>query len=268
MAHPQLQEATGSEASYIPFSLIPWLRDIEFHQTLPTCVTREGVQLRRKRSLYLYSVGIRCDSETSHSSRKGSSQRWLFLLHKPDDFFQPSALLPPLSVINCIKVMISTNIKRSRGTTCGIFPKLGWKTHRDGEWLELSHLLPEASAVDDESRIPFLPWWGGQDSGVPRIFYICEGFIVWLNESNPFPRDISVVSREQITNHSLTILCLSYSSSPVSLALLSVCVCVCVCVCVHARMQVHVCALMWICFCIKVRTEEEWQRCLYSRDSK
>ena len=161
-----------------------------------------------------------------HISRKGSSQRWLFLLHKPDDFCPPSALHPCQSLTS-IKVMISTNIKRSRGTTCGIFPKLGWKTHRDGEWLELSHLLPEASAVDDESRIPFLPWWGGQDSGVPRIFYICEGFIVWLNESNPFPRDIPVVSREQITNHILTILCLSYSSSLGSLALLSVSVCVC-----------------------------------------
>ena len=149
--------------------------------------------------------------------------------------------------------MISTNIKRSRGTTCGIFPKLGWKTHRDGEWLELSHLLPEASAVDDESRIPFLPLWGGQDTGMPRIFYICEGFIVWLNESNPFPRDIPVVSREQITNHILTILCLSYSSSLGSLALLSVSVCVC--------------AHMWTCFCREVRTEEEWQRCLYWRDT-
>ena len=83
-----------------------------------------------------------------HRARKGSSQKCHFCLPKPDDFCQPSALLLCQSLTS-IKVMISINIKRSRDTP-GVFPKLGWKTHRDGEWLELSHLLLEASAVDDE----------------------------------------------------------------------------------------------------------------------
>ena len=134
MAHPQLQEATGSEASYIPFSLIPWLRDIEFHQTLPTCVTREGVQLRRKRSLYLYSVGIRCDSETSHSSRKGSSQRWLFLLPKPDDFCQPSVLLfckKKKKKINQYKN--NSWFKQGVWYTSGIFLKLGLNVEENSQ---------------------------------------------------------------------------------------------------------------------------------------
>lgn len=130
-AHTQLQEATGSEVSYIPFSLIPWLRDIEFHQPLPICVTREGVWSRRKRSLCLDSADIRCDSETSAQFKKGVLTKVAFSSSSPDDFCQPSALLLCPSSTR-IKVMISINIKRSRGTTSAIFLKLGWKTHRDG----------------------------------------------------------------------------------------------------------------------------------------
>ena len=130
-AHPQLQEATGSGVSYIPFSLIPWLRDIEFHQPLPICVTREGVWSRRKRSLCLDSADIRCDSETSAQFKKGVLTKVAFSSSSPDDFCQPSALLLCPSSTR-IKVMISINIKRSRGTTSAIFLKLGWKTHRDG----------------------------------------------------------------------------------------------------------------------------------------
>lgn len=165
-AHPQLQEATGSGVSYIPFSLIPWLRDIEFHQPLPICVTREGVWSSRKRSLCLDSMGIRCDSETSVQFKKVSSQRWLFLLHKLDDFCQPSALLLCPSSTS-IKIMISINIKRSRGTTSAVFLKLGWKTHRDGVWLGLSHLLSGASAADGEPHIPSLPDREGRTQGRP-----------------------------------------------------------------------------------------------------
>ena len=41
------------------------------------------------------------------------------------------------------------------------------------------------------------------------------------------------------------------------------CIIICESVCVHMR----VCAHVWTCFCREVRTEDEWQRCLYSRDS-
>ena len=83
---------------------------------------------------------------------------------------------------------------------------------------------------------PFSARQRGQDSGVPRIFYICEGSIVWLSKTDPFPSDTPVESREQITNHILSILCLSYPPL-LGLALLSVNVCVCVC----THMCVHMC---------------------------
>lgn len=130
-----------------------------------TCDQGRGLIKKKKKPMFRQRGYQMWLWDLSTSSRKGSSQRWLFLLHKPDDFCQLSVLLLCQSLTS-IKVMISINIKKIRGTHSGIFPKLGWKTHRDGEWLELNHLLPEASAVDDEWSL-FCPDGEGRTQGCP-----------------------------------------------------------------------------------------------------
>ena len=89
------------------FSLIPQLRDIEFHQPFPINGIRAGGFWLGTRNLCLDRMSIRCYSE------KGSSQRWLFLLPKPDDFCQPSVL-----ICKPLKVKSESEVTQSCPTLC------------------------------------------------------------------------------------------------------------------------------------------------------
>ena len=123
------------------------------------------------------------------------------------------------------------------GTISDLFLNLGWNVEQNSQrWerLELSHLLPGASAVDGVPDT-FSLLTEGRDSGCSGASR-CEGFRVPSPKTSPFPRGIPVEPREQITKRLLTILS-SLQSGPSPLCspgLPSMSVCVCVCVRVHA----------------------------------
>ena len=194
-----------------------------------------------------------------HRARKGSSKGcFFFLFPKPDD---SASLLPcsSLTINQCVSKDLCNWELLLFLVFFSIWAEMQRKTHRDGEWLELSHLLPGVSAVMVETQTPFLSWWrrtrGAQEPVDVRVFR------VWSLKASAFPRGIP----QSPESKSLSVFSpfplpyraeqnLALPSWPFSLR--SMCMCVC-------EWQVHECVCVCARLCWEVWTMLELQVVLY-----